>query len=129
MKKQAGFTFIELVMFIVVTGLLATGILLGYVGALGKYPVIIENSIAMQTAKQCADWYLGQRRLNGYSSVSGSNCASTLTIPGICSVPGGYALTGTCSTTTIGSDSNFETITLSVSGPGNASITLLLGNY
>jgi Tfp pilus assembly protein PilE len=129
MKKYDGFTLIELIMFILITSILASAILLSYIGALGKSPTLLQNTIASQTAKQCAGWYLGQRRLNGYSGVSGTNCTATLAIPAFCTIPSGYTLTGTCSQTTIGSDTNYETITLSVSGPGSAALTLLLGNY
>lgn len=129
MIKQAGFTLIEIILFIVVTGILASSILLAYVGAFGNYPSIIQNTIASQTARQCADWYLAQRRLNGYGIVSGTNCTNPLTLPSICSVQSGYSISGTCSQTTVRSDSDYETITLTVSGLGNASLTLLLGNY
>lgn len=128
--RQQGFTLIELVLFILVTSLLISGIMLGYIGALNNYPVVLQNTIAMQSAKQCAQWYLGQRRLNGYSSISGANCTNPLTLPSICFAPTGYNLTGTCSQTTLHSgDTNYETITITTSGKGDATVTLLVGNY
>lgn len=128
-KKSNGFTLIELVTFIIITGILASTILLTFINSLYKVPVVLQNTIATQIVKQCAEWYLGQRRLNGYSILSGANCISSLTIPSFCSIPSGYTLTGTCSQTTISGDNQYETITLTVSGTGSAKLTLLLGNY
>jgi len=128
-KKLNGFTFIELIIFIIVTGILASTILLTFVGSLNNAPIILKNTIAAQTVKQCAEWYLGQRRLNGYTNLSGANCAGTLSIPSFCSTPSGYTISGTCSQTTLSSDNQYETITLTVGGAGNAALTLLLGNY
>lgn len=124
MKKQKGFTLIELVMFIVITSILASAILLSFVTAMSKTPHILQNTIAMQTAKQCMEWFIGQRRVNGYSSIA---CNST--VPTFCTTPTGYTLTSSCSTTTIGGDSNYETITVTVSGLGDAVLDLLIANY
>lgn len=129
MKKHNGFTLIELVMFILITSILASSILLSYVGALGNSPTLLQNTIASQTVKQCAEWYLAQRRLNGYSNVSGAHCTNPLTINGFCTKPAGYTLTGTCAPTTVRGDTNYETITLSVGGNGSASLSFLLGKY
>lgn len=124
MNNQRGFTLIELVMFIVITSILASGILLSFITAMNKAPVVLQNSIASQTAKQCAEWFLGQRRLNGFNSIT---CNSV--VPSFCTAPAGYSITSNCVTTTIGSDSNYETITINVSGPGNAGLSLLLADY
>lgn len=129
MMKQAGFTLIELVLFIIITSILASAILLAYVDALGKSPIILQNTIATETARQCAEWYLGYRRLNGYTGISGANCTNPLTLPGICTVPSGYTLTGTCVATTVRGDANYETITFTVGGAGSAVLTLLLASY
>ncbi len=124
MKKQNGFTLIELVMFIVITSLLATAVLLSFVTAMNKTPAILQNTIAMQSAKQCMEWFIGQRRMNGYSSIT---CNSV--VPAFCTTPTGYTLTSSCSPTTIGSDSNYETITITVSGLGDAALSFLMANY
>lgn len=124
MKQQNGFTLIELVMFIVITSILASTILLSFVTAMSKTPTILQNTIAMQTAKQCMEWFIGQRRINGYNSFT---CDST--VPAFCITPAGYTLTSSCTTTTIGGDSNYETLTVTVSGLGNAVLNLLLANY
>lgn len=129
MNKYNGFTLIELVMFIIITSLLASAIMLTYVSAISNVPTLVQNMTATLTARQCADWYLGQRRLNGYTNLSGSNCTNPLTLPGVCTVPSGYTLTASCSQTTIRGDTNYQTLTFSVSGPAGALLTLLMSNY
>ncbi len=124
MKKQSGFTLIELVIFIVITSILASAILLSFVTAMNKAPALLQNMIASQTAQQCAEWFIGQRRVNGYASIS---CNSS--VPAYCSSPAGFTITSSCTPTTINSDSNYETITITVSGAGNASVDLLLAKY
>ncbi len=124
MKKQQGFTLIELVMFIVITSILASAIFLSFVTAMNKTPPILQNTIASQTALQCAEWFLGQRRLNGYTSFT---CNAV--VPAFCTAPSGYTVSTSCSTTTIAGDSNYETISITVSGTGDAGLNLLLANY
>jgi hypothetical protein len=70
------------------------------------------------------EWFIGQRRMNGYSSIA---CNST--VPVFCTAPAGYTVTTSCNTTVIGSDSNYETITVTVGGAGNAVLTLLIAQY
>jgi type II secretory pathway pseudopilin PulG len=125
LKKQAGFTLIEVVIFIVVTSILATTIMLAFTNALQKAPTFLNNMIATQTAKKCMDWYVGQRWLNGYSSIS---CPST-SVPSFCTAPSGYTLAVNVSCTTINSDANYKTITVTLSGEGDASLTTLVANY
>lgn len=125
MNKQRGFTLIELVLFIVITGILASAILLGFVAALQKFPNVRQNMIALQTAQQCMEWLLGQRQLNGYSTVI---CPST-TVPSFCTAPSGYSVTTDISCTNISGDNNYKTFTVTVSGLGDATLTSLLGNY
>jgi len=81
--------------------------------------------IATQTASQCMEWYLGQRALNGYNSIS---CPSTA-VPSFCSAPTGYVLSTNISCTTISGDANYKTIAVTVSGKGTISLTTLIANY
>lgn len=129
MKKYAGFTIIELVIFIVITSILGTVIVLAIVNALLKMSSVSQQNVATQTARQCMEYYLGQRRLNGYSTLNGANCTAPLTLPAICSVPTGYTLVVNCVNTTISGDSNYNTITATVTGSGSAILTYLIGKY
>ncbi len=125
MKKTSGFTLIEIILFIIITSLLASAILLVFGTSLLKPPNLLANTTANQTAKMCIEWFLGQRQLNGYSTIT---CPST-TVPTFCTAPSGYTVAVNITCTTINSDANYQTITVTVSGKGDASLTTLIANY
>jgi type II secretory pathway pseudopilin PulG len=125
MKKQHGFSFIELIIFIVVSGILATTILLSLTTVLLKAPILHQQMIANELAEQCMEWFIGQRKLLGFSQLT---CPSNPT-PTICSAPSGYTITNTVSCTTINGDSNYKTIVVNVSGAGDAVLTSLIADY
>ena len=123
--KSQGFTLIELVIFIIVTSLMINALFLAYSTALLNAPLLLQNTIARQTARNCMEWFVGQRRLNGYSAFS---CPSTA-VPSFCTAPAGYTLSVNISCTTINSDANYKTITITVSGKCDAALTTLTANY
>lgn len=128
MKQQRGFTLIEVIVLIVVSGLLANTIFLALTTAVQKTPQFLNHTIAGQTARQCIEWYLGQRRLQwggGYESVA---CPSS-TVPAFCTAPSGFTLAVNVACTTINSDASYKTITVTVSGKGNASYTTMIADY
>src|SRR5436190_871857 len=110
--KEAGFTLIELVMFIIISSLLAGTILTALTIVTRKTPTVHQQVIATQIAKQCMEWYVGQRKLNGYSSLT---CPNT-TPPSFCTTQTGYTVSVNVVCTTISSDANYKTITVTVSG-------------
>jgi type II secretory pathway pseudopilin PulG len=125
MRKQCGFTLIEVILFIMVMAIMAKVILLPIVEVNSGTPTSLRNLTAMQSANKCIEWFIGQRRLIGYSTVT---CPSS-TVPGFCSVPTGYTLAVNIVCTTINTDANYKTVTVTVGGLGNASSSLLLANY
>jgi len=127
MKKRtySGFTLIEVVIFIVVTSLLATTILQIFATGLQKTPSLQQNYVALETAAQCLEWFIGQREYNNFTTLT---CNST-TVPSFCTTPTGYSTAVSIVCTTINSDANYKTITITVTGSGSASLTSLVGNY
>jgi len=125
MKKAQGYTLIELVIFIIITSLLVSAVLLSISISSLKTPTTHTKVIATQTAQECMEWLLGQRRINGFNNLA---CPNTTT-PSFCSVPTGYNISTNISCTTIAGDSNYKTITVTVSGLGDATLTTLIGNY
>lgn len=125
LEHHHGFTLIELVAFIIISGLLGSTILLALITVLQKTPTLFQQQVALQTSSQCMEWFIGQRHLNGFSSIT---CPST-TVPGFCTTPSGYTLSVNIACTTIGSDSQYKTITVTTSGLGDATISTLIAEY
>ena len=122
--NQTGFTLIEIIVFIVVSSLLINVVLLGSITALRQAPSMPQQGVAIQVARQCMEWFLGERRLNGYAALS---CPSTPSASA-CSAPTGYSVSTSVSCTTWNSDS-YKTITVAVSGLSSASLSVQIGNY
>lgn len=123
MKNQTGFTLIELIIFIVILGLLINSIVLTLRAVLINTPTLNQQMIAMQTARQCMEWFIGQRRINGASSLI---CPSTPSGT-LCTAPSGYTISTSITCTTLSTDTTYKTITVTVSGNGNAVLTSLIG--
>jgi type II secretory pathway pseudopilin PulG len=125
MKKQAGFSFIELILFIMLTSILASTILLSLRTTLKATPQQHNNYIALQSARACMDVMLGEKALFGSAYFT---CPST-TVPGNCLAPTGYALAVNIVCTTLNGDNTYQTITVSVTGTGYSTLTALIANY
>ena len=121
-RSQRGFTLIELILFIIVSGLLASTLSIAFIESLQKLSTIRQEVIALQTAKQCMEWFIGQNNLNGYTSLT---CPSTPS-PSLCRAPSDYSISNSITCTTLNSDSNYKTITVTVSGLGDATLTTLI---
>ncbi len=121
----SGFTLIEILVFIVVSSLLMTTILLSATTALKSMSAVQQQWVAIQTSRKCMEWYLDQRRLNAYSTLT---CPSTPSASA-CSAPSGYSVSTSISCTTWNSDTNYKTITVSVTGLGSSTLTAQIGDY
>ena len=123
--NQNGFTLIEVIVFLVVSGILMSTILLGATTALRSTPSVHQQWIAVQLARQCMEWFLGQRQMNGYAALS---CPSTPSATA-CAVPSGYRINTNISCTTWNNDTTYKTITVTISGLANASLSTQVGDY
>ena len=124
-KKSSGLSLIELVIFIVISGFLLSAIFLYSRVILPNKASIEQQLTAYMTAQKCLEWFLGQRYLNGYSSLT---CPSTPTGK-LCTAPSGYSVATTISCVTISGDANYKRITVNVTGPWRATYTTLISNY
>ena len=130
MKNMSGFSLVELVIFIVVTGILASTLLLTFRTTLVKIPNVHYTIIATQLADQCMEGFIGERKLLGYTSANLA-CSGSPTLPAVCTVPSGYTLaaTITCTPTLSGDSVTSRTITVTVSGLGSATLNTLIASY
>jgi type II secretory pathway pseudopilin PulG len=129
MKKQCGFTLIELVIFIAVTSILASTVILSTLMLLRNTPSIQSNLIASGIVTQNIEYYIGLRRTLGYSAIP---CPNT-TIPSFDTGIVGYTVTESIVCTTINGDANYKTLTTTATGlgtnAGSATSTILFANY
>lgn len=124
-KSTTGFSLIEVLVFIVVSSLIMSTLLLSSMQALRAAPTTHNQWVAIQTAQRCMEWFIDQRRLSGYSSLT---CPSTPS-PGACSAPSGFSVSSDISCTTWNSDANYKTITVSVSGLASVTLSAQIGDY
>jgi type II secretory pathway pseudopilin PulG len=133
MKKQKGVTLIELVIFIIVLGIIVTGILMSFGVALRKSPDIDRASRAVELAQQRMDLIVGLRKMNGFDSITTDPCEDP-SPPNACTIPSGYTIT-----TTIGDGDNpwvapdYKVVTITVKDSSTdaqlAQIKALLAAY
>ncbi|MBU0743804.1 MAG: prepilin-type N-terminal cleavage/methylation domain-containing protein [Gammaproteobacteria bacterium] len=133
MKTKSGFTFIELLIFIVIMGVISSLLAILFQTMLRNSAAINNQTNASQTAAQCMDWYTGERFINGFTNpnlVCGSSTAS------FCTAPAGYSViaTVTCSTY-YGDTISYKTITVTAEGTtantksGKAILSTIIANY
>ena len=126
-KNNAGFSLIELVVFIVVMGIAITGIFFAFNTALRQSVVANPQTIVNLLAQGRMDIIVGQESINGFNAYS-DICPG----PAVCTLPAalsGYSIASSIATTVISGDT-YHIITVSASGPQNASATIktLVGN-
>lgn len=125
LHRQKGFSLVELVVFIVVIGVAISSVFLAFQTALTQTPYGNSQTVATLLAQGRMDFILGQRRLIGFANFS--DLCTSVSPPAICTLPAaitGYTITSSITTTTIGSDSNYKIITVTVTGPHSSAATL-----
>jgi|GEM_PF-899340 len=127
--KRHGFTLIELLIFIIILGILGSTLLGSYTMVLRNTPIIAQSTIASELAEQCISWYIGQRKLNGYSSIA----SPSATVPIFCEIqmPTGYSISTSIGNASISSDSNYKMIMVNVNYGGirQGTASLLIADY
>ena len=123
--KSSGFTLVELIIFIVATAILAASLMLAGRTGLFSASSTADQIQANMLAQQCMEWLLGERLLRGYNTWA---CPSTPTGT-LCNSPSGYTVTPSVTCTTLSGNSNFKTLTVTVTGNGQATLRTLIANY
>ncbi len=125
MKKQDGFTLIELVIFIAV---LATGVgvLIPLITTTRYTHNLNQQTEAMQLAQQRMELILADERIKGFSAFSDPCTGGTP--PTICTPPSGYTVEAVIANNWEG-DTNYKVITVNVSGAATASLKTLIADY
>lgn len=124
--KRKGVSLIEMVIFIVLVGIIATGLMVAFQESLRALPENADDVVAINLAQARMDFLLGQNVINGYGSFSSDVCES-VSAPAICIAPAGYTIDSTI-TKSYGGNANLGTISVSVTGKGTATLQTLIGN-
>lgn len=111
---RAGFTLIELVLFLVILSIAAVAILLTFQTILTALPNAHNQTTAIELAQGRMDVILGQYLQNGFSSFS-DPCPGAA----VC-----MTLTGFTVTSSITGSTPTKTITVTASGRGSAILTM-----
>jgi type II secretory pathway pseudopilin PulG len=125
MKKQDGFTLIELVIFIAVlaTGL---GVLIPLITTTRYAHNIDQQTESMQLAQQRMELILADERIKGFSAFSDPCSGSTP--PAICTPPSGYTVEVNIADNWQG-NTNYKVIDVNVSGAATADLKTLIADY
>ena len=128
----AGFTLVELVVFIVVAGLMAVGIMAAFSGSLSGAPNTGTMTQAMHLAQQRMALILASKRLAPDYATFIANydpCAGGAP-PAVCTPLPGYTVSVTPpAASALACAPNCDQITVNVSGPSNASLTVLVADF
>ena len=87
LNKEAGYSLIELIIFIMIMGILGATIMAVFNVVGMKSPSLKNQSIAIELAQKRMDLILGQKAVNGFASFS-DPCPG----PTICTAPSGYTV-------------------------------------
>ncbi|KTD05594.1 type IV pilus modification PilV family protein [Fluoribacter gormanii] len=127
-QKQSGFSIIELIIFIVTMGIIVSGLLIGINQAQRYSGIPRTTPQASFLANARMQIILMNRDINGYTALD-DPCTSTPSLE-ICTVLSNYALENDFVVSVpVIAGSNPKTITLNVTGAGNASINASVYNY
>lgn len=131
MKKKSGFTFIELLIFIIIMGVIASLLATLFMTMLRRSATINSQNDASMAAVRCMDWFVGQRFINGFNNVNSSTNTSFCN-----SVPTGYNIATNVSNTTLYNNAtSYRTITVTVTGTATdtssskAVLSTIIANY
>lgn len=124
--KHHGFSLIELIVFILIIGIIASALLVSFSTILQNAPSSNFQTTAIALAGERMDIILGQKQMQGFSSFSDPCTLSTP--PAICVSYSGYTISSSIGTITIGGDSGYKVITVTISGKGNVVLQTLVGS-
>jgi len=126
-----GFTLIELVIFIVVVAILSLGLFAVFSSALKGTASLASATRAQQLAQARMELILAQRRLalNYASFLANPDPCTGATPPAICTAPAGYSFNPAPVVAASGLGVDFNEITVTVQGEGDAQLMALVANY
>lgn len=126
-RRSGGFSLVEAIVFIVVAGVLAAGLVVALVAPLRSAPQAGQLDQAAELAQQRLELILGQRRAAGFAAF-GDPCVPGPG-PSICTPPAGYTVASGIVTGWGADPANYKVVTVIVTGPTSLTTTTLVANY
>jgi type II secretory pathway pseudopilin PulG len=126
--NQAGVTLVELIVFIVVVALLATGLIAAFTSSMKATPPSGDVSQALQLAQERMELILAYKKSKGFTAmVDPCTLASP---PAQCtSFPSGFNVPPANIVNNWNGSNEFKVITVSVTGPQTIALTALVASY
>ena len=124
--KKAGFTLIELIVFIVIISI-AAAILFPILMSLKYSGTLPDQTVAQQLARSRMELILERRTILGFQSINDPCNDATPPASG-CAVPTDYAVSSSIAADWNG-DTNYRIITVQVTGKAQATLTDVVANY
>lgn len=124
--SQSGVTLVELIAFIVIVGLLATGLIAAFTTAMKSTPESGEIQQALQLAQERMELILAYKKSKGFTAlVDPCTLASP---PAQCTPPSGYSVSVPAFTNWNGSN-EFKVVTVGVTGLQAITLTAVVASY
>ncbi len=122
--RVSGFTLIEVVVFIVVAGVLAAGLIVAMSSTVRGTSQAGQTDMAAEIAQTRLELILAQRRRVGFAAFA-DPCPG----PAACTAPTGYAVTSSITAGWGGDPVNYKVVTVNVTGYFSTTATALVANY
>lgn len=133
MNKLHGFTLVELLMFIIITSILASTILISSQIALQEIPGTHNNLLGRNIAMACIEGFVAERRTLGFNNakLAVASPVAPANMPVTCTtgIPAGYTVTANITAATLNADTNYKTIQVVISGLSSMSISTIIADY
>jgi type II secretory pathway pseudopilin PulG len=123
----AGFSLIEVIVFIVVLGVLLAGLIVSLASPLRNSPEAGRLDLAAELAQQRMELILAQRRAAGFAAFT--DPCSPGPGPAICTPPAGYTITSSIASGFGADPTNYKVISVAITGNASITATALVGNY
>lgn len=118
-----GLTLVETVVGIVILAIISITIFKPVFSSLSQAPNIVNNSLALELAQQRMEIIMAQKHTQGFGSYSDPCPAAA-----VCTVPAGFTVASSIAGNWMG-NTNYNVITVTVSGDGDAELTVLVADY
>jgi len=132
-RSMVGLSLIELIVFIIIISLLATGMVVGFNRSLTGTATISQLGEAQRLAEERMELILPQRQQLGFAGFNAATFDPCTSAPAstqaVCTTwPPGFNVTANLQNNWLG-DTNYQVITVSVSGPVNTQLQALAADY